>query len=223
MKRAIFVTGTNTGVGKTLITGGLGLALKTKGLNVGVMKPVETGCRQRGRTSIPQDVLLLTTLLEIDDALELVSPYRFRAPLAPLLAAEREDVRISLSKISTALNELLRRHDIVLVEGAGGLLVPLTKTLTYAALCQRLGLPFLLVVSNRLGAINHTLLTLWAAKKLGLRCLGIILNTTEERTQDIAQRTNRRALDALSGTPVIGEIPFLRKICLLYTSDAADE
>jgi len=210
IRKAIFITGTDTGVGKTLVTGGLCLSLRAQGIGAGVMKPVETGCPPRGKKLVPQDALFLKNLLKLKDKLDVIAPYRFRAPLAPFLAGKMEGVRISLSKISRALNALVSRHDIILVEGAGGLLVPLTKTLTYAELCKRLVLPIILVVSNRLGAINHTLLTLRAAESLGIECLGIILNTGE-KTHDLAQKTNRRVLDAVCGTPVIGEIPFLKK------------
>lgn len=205
---ALFITGTDTGSGKTLVTGGLGLALKSLGIDVGVMKPVETGCRRKGKSLIPEDAAYLTDLLGIDDDPDLVTPYCFRAPLAPYLAGEKEGVSVSLSTISGALRQLTSRHDCVLVEGAGGLLVPLSKRVTYAEMCRRLGLTFILVVGNRLGAINHTLLTLRAAEGLGLTCRGILLNSVE-KTRDLAQRTNRRALETLSGARVIGEIPFL--------------
>jgi len=209
-RKAIFITGTDTGVGKTLVTGGLCLALRAQGIDAGVMKPVETGCPHRGNYLVPQDALFLKNLLGLKDNLDVIAPYRFRAPLAPFLASKMEGGRISLSMISRNLNELGRCHDVVIVEGAGGLLVPIAKNLTYAELCKKLGLLIVLVVSNKLGAINHTLLTLRAAESLGIKCLGIILNTGE-KTHDLAQRTNRRVLDAISKTPVIGEIPFLKK------------
>jgi len=210
IRKAIFITGTDTGVGKTLVTGGLCLALRAQGINAGVMKPVETGCPPRGKKLVPQDALFLKNLLKLTDKLDTIAPYRFRAPLAPYLASEMEGARISLLKISRALNTLVRCYDVVLVEGAGGLLVPLTRNITYAEMCKKLGLPIILVVSNKLGAINHTLLTLRAAESLGIECLGIILNTVVE-TLDLAQKTNQRVLDAVCGTPVIGEIPFLKK------------
>lgn len=208
--KAIFITGTDTGVGKTFVTGGLGLVLQSRGFDVGVMKPVETGCPRRGKSLIPQDALRLTYLLRLRDSLDLIAPYRFRMPVAPLVASREEGVMISLSVISDALGTLRRLHDIILVEGAGGLLVPLTARLHYGEMCRRLRLPFILVSPNRLGTINHTLLTISASRSMGLRCVGVILNMGGKRP-DPSCRSNPGILKSLSEVPLIGKVPRLKR------------
>ncbi len=207
-ERAIFITGTDTGVGKTLVTGGLGLALQGLGVDVGVMKPAETGCPVRGGTPIPADGRYLMDLLGVRDDPAAVVPYALRAPLAPHVAAGLEGITISPARIADALDSLCRAHEVVLVEGAGGFLVPLAAGTTFGDLCRRLRLPFILVAANRLGAINHTLLTLGAGRDLGLGCLGSILNTPD-RGRDPSRGTNRGAIEAFSREPVLGTIPYL--------------
>lgn len=205
--RSLLITGTDTGVGKTHVSCGLAAAFAAGGLRVGVLKPVETGCPQNedGKRA-PQDARLLQLFSGCDAAPELICPYALRDPLAPLVAARREGVDIRIEKIEAAHCRITTAHDVTLVEGAGGLLVPIAPGLSYAELAARLDLAVVVVVASRLGAINHALLTVRHARSLGLRVLGYIVNFLTPGT-DIAADTNVEVLHELLGPP-LGVVPY---------------
>ncbi len=206
MARGVFVIGTDTGVGKTAVAAGLAWSLRRRGIDVGVMKPVETGVRgDRG-----SDAEQLRRAGGVEDTIEAIRPYRFTAPLAPLIAARRQRTRISLAAIKRGYERLARRHDMLVVEGAGGLMAPLTATHTTLDLAQTFDLPLLLVIGNRLGAINHALLTLHAANARGLRFLGGVVNHPGP-DRDHAIRTNPRVLRELLDLPHWAVVPYLTK------------
>ena len=172
--KGIFVTGTDTGVGKTLVAAALARFLAGRGKNVGVMKPVETGVVDPSLAG--EDTGLLRWASSSSDDLDLVSPYRLRLPLSPSLAAEQEGVRIDLGHLTAAARTLRAKHEFLLVEGAGGLMVPLAGGLLMADLVRQLGLPLLVVCRPGLGTINHTLLTLFAARAMEIPLAGFIIN-----------------------------------------------
>ncbi|MBF8265694.1 MAG: dethiobiotin synthase [Dehalococcoidia bacterium] len=209
--RGIFVTGTDTGIGKTVVAGGLALALKQKGIDVGVMKPVETGCQLRNGQLIAEDALFLREVCGVSDDLAVINPYRLPDPLAPAIAAERSGVKIDMDVIRLSYLGLSSQHQAVIVEGAGGLLVPLTDRLFMADLARILELPVLLVSRASLGTINHTLLSLNYLQQVGLTAIGVVMNrsTTEN---GIAEQTNEEALKRLIDCPFLGTMPFLSVI-----------
>ncbi|MDE2180366.1 MAG: dethiobiotin synthase [candidate division NC10 bacterium] len=209
--KGLFITGTDTGVGKTLITAGLAHALRACGIDVGVMKPVETGCPTRNGLLRPLDALTLREAAGSRDTLDLINPYRFREPLAPLVAAERSRRCIEIDRLLERFGRLADRHAMMLVEGAGGLLVPITEELSFLDLATRLRLPLLIVVGSRLGALNHARLTVEAARAARVPVTGAIVNrATPERSP--AHITNLSALHRLLPIPVLGEIPYLGSI-----------
>jgi dethiobiotin synthetase len=197
MSKALFITGTDTGVGKTVITGLLARILRKRGLRVGIMKPVETGCPQEGERLLPQDALFLRHISGCTAPAEVVTPYAFAEPVAPAIAAELASTRIELSRIRSCYEQLLAQHDYVLVEGAGGLLVPLTVRHTMHDMAVALALPILVVASNKLGAINHTALTVAVARERS-EVVGIVLNHTQA-VDGIAMQTNADALRSWGG------------------------
>ncbi len=203
--KGVFVVGTDTGVGKTLVAAGLVWALRRRGLDVGVMKPVESGVAGQAHA----DAELLRRVAGTSDPLPDISPYRFGPPLAPLVVARRQRTRISLATIVQRFHQLARRHDIVAVEGVGGLMVPLSEKKTTLDLAKALGLPLILVISNKLGAINHALLTVQVAKSHGLQVLGGVINQTGQ-VRDDAVRTNPRVLQELLTFPCWAVVPHLR-------------
>ena len=211
MGTGIFITGTDTGVGKTLVACGLAALLKECGYRVGVMKPAETGCEEKDGQLFPQDTFYLKEASGCEVPLEKICPYRLRAPLAPSVAAEIEGVKIDIDQIVRLYTEISSAHDITLVEGAGGLLVPLLPHYTYADLAKLLKLPLLVVAANRLGAINHLLLTLEHASCRGLRVLGYVLNHLESQPS-LAAETNREVLFSLMAVPCVGEIPHIEDL-----------
>ncbi len=216
--QGIFITGTDTGVGKTYTALCLIRTARVLGINITAMKPFETGCSVSGRRSIPTPTDA-TKLMKAcgTDKLAMVNQYRFTAPAAPYTAAQIENKRISIDRVLSVYNTLSKQYDFVVVEGAGGLLVPITKNFSYADLAKELALPVLIVSANKLGVINHTLLTVdyIANHRLGL--LGVVLNNMT-RKNDIAKKTNPHALSGLLGRMFLGEITFnnFRKDVALY-------
>ena len=209
--RSLFITGTDTGVGKTTVACCLAASLRRRGMRIGVLKPAETGCAADATGGrIPADAQRLAFFAASDRSLAETCPYALNDPLAPMVAADRDGVRIELQKIVAAHEALVESHDITLVEGAGGLLVPLTHSLTFADLALRLRLPLLLVVGNRLGAISHALLTVRAARAQGLEVLGYIVNALDS-VSDLATETNAAVLAEWLG-PALGNLPHLGTI-----------
>jgi dethiobiotin synthetase len=207
MGQGIFITGTDTGVGKTFVACALAAQLRESGYRVGVMKPAETGCDSNRGELAPQDALALKAAAACEVPLEQICPYQFRDPLAPSVAAEREGRRIDVDRLMNVYREISAAHDITLVEGAGGLMVPLLPSYTYADFANVLKLPVIVVAANKLGVLNHLLLTLEHASCKGLRVLGYVLNEAE-RVPSLAVETNREALFALTAVPCLGEVSY---------------
>jgi dethiobiotin synthetase len=200
---ALLVTGTDTGIGKTFVACALAHALRARGRTVAVMKPVETGV-----VSEPEDALRLREAAADPAPLEDICPYRLRAPLAPAVAARAEGVTIDLARLETLIRRRQAAADVLLVEGAGGLLVPIRDGITYADLAARLGLPLLVVAANRLGTINHCALTAGAAAAAGLTVLGFVLSQPSPEC-DASTTSNTATIEALTGLTCLGEIPHL--------------
>ncbi len=214
MTNGIFIAGTDTGIGKTIIAGGIAAALKSRGIDIGVMKPFETGISKLNGAWKLQDGAFLKKSAGVKDPDELITPFCFEKPLAPYVAANLENVQIDLNKVHQAFNELLSRHSLVVVEGAGGLIVPIKKKYFYANLARDLNLSVIIVVRPGLGSINHTLLTTKAAQSYGLRVIGIIFNNYSNCHYGTAEKTNPEAIEELSNIPVLGEMPFLSNLSL---------
>lgn len=208
MGSGLFITGTDTGVGKTFVAAGLAALLRSRGYRVGVMKPAETGCLERDGKLIPEDAVRLRDASGSQEPIEKICPYRLPEPLAPSIAAAHAGVRIDIDHLFALYQEINSSHDVTLVEGAGGLMVPLLPSFTYADLVRVMKLPVLVVAANKLGAINHLLLTLEHASCKGLSVLGYVLNCVLNDSS-LAAETNREVLANLTGVPCLGELPFL--------------
>jgi dethiobiotin synthetase len=202
-QKGFLITGTDTGVGKTFIGCGLLSAFRRRGLHVAPFKPAETGC-EIDRTSgelIPADAALLLRASETPLSLEAICPYRFRMPVAPWVAAQREAKPIDPALLAERYKEIATAHDVVIVETAGGILVPLTEQFHYGNLARLLELPVLVVAGSKLGVINHALLTLEYLNHAGLRVLGCVLNHAYAE-RNAATETNAGTLAHLAGTRV---------------------
>lgn len=208
MGGGIFITGTDTGVGKTFVASGLAALLRDLGYRVGVMKPAETGCSERDGRLVAEDAERLQNASGCIEPIEIICPYRLPEPLAPSIAAERAGVKIDIDHLLAVYREISSKHDITLVEGAGGLMVPLLPSYTYADFARVLKLPILVVAANKLGAINHLLLTLEHASCNGLSVVGYVLNRTTNEIS-LAADTNREVLLNLTAVPCLGELPFV--------------
>ena len=205
--RGLFVTGTDTGVGKTEVSCAVISSARAAGLDVGAMKPAESGAAD----GEPGDASRLARAAGGGDPAELVCPYRFGPPLAPAVAARLAGVEISLARLVDAARTLSSRHAALLVEGAGGLLVPLTPSATYADLAVALGLPVLLVARAGLGTVNHTALTVEALRARGLAIAGIVLNRTAAE-DDPSVPHNAAEIARLTGLTPLVTLPFVRDI-----------
>jgi len=204
--RGIFITGTDTGVGKTVAAAAIARLLRDRGINVGVMKPVTSGCDCPEGKLRSDDAELLAWGAGCDPADPDIAPYCLAAPIAPSVAAAMEGVRIDFSRIRDAFDRLAARHDFMIVEGAGGLMVPLAGGLMVADLIGRLSLPALVIARPGLGTVNHTVLTCFAAKQLGIETRGVIINDYPE-TPDRAAESAPHLIDSLSGAPLLGIFP----------------
>jgi dethiobiotin synthetase len=214
MARGFFVTGTDTGVGKTVVAGVLIKALQMLGSRVCGMKPIESGCRRRGSMLLPSDGAFLKEISQMKEPLSHVSPSCFESPLAPMIAAEREGRRVDLKNILSIFMVLSDKYDAVVVEGIGGLRVPIKADYSVADLAAEMGLPLLVVASPFLGTINHTLLTIDYAQAKGLEIAGIVINYMRPSEGSLAEGTNPSVLERLSPVPLIGRVPYLDYIAL---------
>ncbi len=208
---SFLITGTDTGVGKTVVGCGLAADLTAQRKRVGILKPAETGCPEREGELYPQDAALLAGFAQSSLPLEEICPYRFAPPVAPSVAADMAGTAIEVNRIREHLQRQVASHDIVIVEGAGGLLVPLNGRYSFADLAADLQLPVLIVIGSKLGALNHALLTFHCAQARSLPVLGYILNhpTPVSDNSDLAIQTNAQTLAGLTDVPCLGILPYM--------------
>lgn len=211
MRRGIFITGTDTEVGKThvacLLAGELG-----RNFRVGVMKPAESGCARVQGRAFPRDAALLKEASRCDWPIERICPHAFFGALAPAEAARREGRSIDLSLIRRTCKEMQAAHDIVLVEGAGGLLAPIWGAHTCADLAKDLNLPLLIVARAGLGTLNHSLLTLEVAQTRNIAVLAVVLNQSQKMEEDESVKTNAQILRQHTKVPVLGPLPHVSPV-----------
>jgi len=202
----LFVTGTDTGVGKTVVSLALMALLQAKGYSVAAMKPVASGCTRHSGRLVNDDARRLQ--VQADPALPYddVNPYAFEPAIAPHLAAAEVARPIALEVIAGAYTRLSDRADLTVVEGVGGWLVPLNGRQTVADLALRLGLPVLLVVGIRLGCLNHALLSARSIDGHGTRLAGWVANHVAPDTERAAE--NVASLQARIEAPLLGEVPW---------------
>jgi dethiobiotin synthetase len=196
MAKGLFVTGTDTDVGKTVVSCGVVSLLKSWGAKVGAMKPIATGNREDARR--------LKEAAGMDDPLDLINPQFFKAPLAPAVSAALEERRVDMEAIYKAYWVLQKKYDILIVEGVGGVKVPLSDSTYVIDLMQALRLPVLVVAHARLGTLNQTLLTLDALAAGRLSLLGVLLNGNQGKT--LAEKTNADVLQDYTVMDVFGAL-----------------
>lgn len=214
--KGLFVTGTDTGSGKTIISGLLARYLSGKGHNVITQKWIATGCR----AGFAEDVRLHCKIMhrkagELKDYFKLICPYTFKTPSSPHLASKIENRPIRPEKIVNTFRALSRDFDFVIAEGIGGALVPYNEKGLVIDVARRLDLPVLLVAANKLGAINHTLLTIEALRRRKIRILGIIFNNQENEDKLII-KDNPVIIEKLSNCRIFGSLPWVKEYDKLY-------
>ncbi|MEI5907497.1 dethiobiotin synthase [Bacillus spongiae] len=205
MSKGIFVTGTDTEIGKTFITGGIAAALKEAGHDVGVFKPMLSGVNRENPES---DAFYLKRMSQDNTPLEKINPYCFPEPLAPYVAAKRQGEHVTKEELVRAWEQIKNQHEFYFIEGAGGLAVPLGENYLVSDLAKEIGLPILIVARPSLGTVNHTLLTIEYAKQAGLNVLGVIINGLKKES-GIAEATNPSLIEQFSGVPVLGVVPWM--------------
>ena len=205
--RGLFVTGTDTEVGKTVVAGGIAKVLKARGRAVGVFKPVASGCHSDRGTLVSHDAEFLAHCVDSTETLDHICPVRFRELLAPEVAVQRGAEALELDVIRTYYNRLAGAKDVMIVEGIGGLLVPLGQDMLVADLVVQMDLAVLIVAKPGLGTLNHTLLTIEAARARGLRVAGVVINSYVAETASVAEETNPAAIERASGVKVLALVP----------------
>ncbi len=205
----LFVTGTDTEVGKTVIAGGLARVLHDAGRRVGVMKPIATGCPRQPRVGlVSPDAEFLAHCADAPDTLSEINPIRYAQPLAPSVAARRAKRPVDHQAIRQAFDRIRRRSDYMIVEGIGGLLVPIDDKTCVADLAAELALPLVIVARAGLGTINHTLLTVEAARARDLPIAGIVLNRYQPDSATLAEETNPETIAHHCRLPLPTIVPY---------------
>jgi dethiobiotin synthetase len=209
MNHGLFITGTDTGVGKTVVAAAIIKALHLQGIHACGMKPIETGCSRVGNTLYPSDGMFLKKVARMDEHIGFVTPYCFENPVAPSLASEMEGKAIHIPLITEKFQALLERYPAVVVEGIGGILVPIKKDYFVVDLIRELDLPLVIVARPSLGTINHTLLTIDYALGKGIKVSGVIINFSRPPESTVAENTNPLLLEQICPVPVVGIFPHL--------------
>lgn len=208
--RGLFITGTSTGVGKTAIAAGLAWALRKRKVNVGVMKPFATANRAFSKKYRSQDTAMLARAAGVDDPDSDLNPYFYSLAASPLVASQlKREPQASIEKALQVLQALARKHDFMIVEGIGGIMVPLTENESVADFAKSTDLPVVIVSSSMLGTLNHTLLTVMACKEFGINVRGITVNKMPKKPSIVEQKAPE-VIERLTGIKVLGTVPFLK-------------
>jgi dethiobiotin synthetase len=184
--------------------------MQASGIKTGAMKPVESGCGREGDILMPYDGGFLKETARMDDPIRLVTPYCFENPLAPHAASEIEGTVVNVNEIKKAFYSLYKHYEAMVVEGVGGLMVPITKNYFVLDMAKEMGLPLIVVAKPGLGTINHTLLTVNYALEAGLDVAGVVINFSRPPEESLAEKTNPKLLSEICPVPVIGIFPFIK-------------
>jgi dethiobiotin synthetase len=203
----LFVTGTDTGVGKTVVAGAIADWFRRRHRRVGVLKPVATGAVHRREGWVSEDAEFLAHCADARFPLDVICPQRYAEPLAPAVAAERAGVPVDWEAVQRSLRMIKRGSDVMIVEGVGGVMVPLDANHTVLDLARWLRLPAVVVARPNLGTINHTLLTVHALRGAGLTVAGVVINRYPPDTPGVAEETNPRAIEKWGKVPVLCVVP----------------
>ncbi len=212
--KGIFVTGTDTGVGKSIITGLLAKYLREKGYKVVTQKWVQTGSRLSADINLHLKIMGVAKGA-IKDHLDCVCPYIFKLPASPHLAAKAENRKINITRIKQSFKSLSSKFDFVIVEGIGGALVPVNDKRLVIDIARELGLPVLIVAQNKLGAINHILMTIEVLKQRKMKILGILFNNCPGQNKLILQ-DNPEIIRKMTQQKILGVLPWNKRLDLLY-------
>lgn len=203
----LFITGTDTAVGKTVIAGAIAQWFARRGANVAVCKPIATGCVWRREGLVSEDAEFLASCAESRHPLDQICPQRYAEPLAPAVAAQRAGQPVDWPVIDRSIQQMCVGSNVMIVEGVGGVAVPLDENTTVLHLANWLRLPAVVVTRPELGTINHTLLTLGALRSAGVQIAGVVINRYPAESASIAEETNPTAIEKWGGVPVLCIVP----------------
>jgi dethiobiotin synthetase len=206
--KGFFVTGTDTDVGKTIISSGLAAVLKEKKVDVGVFKPLLSGIAREDPAS---DTSLLKQMSQTSLSYEEITPFEFKEPLAPYLAGKLEGRIVRMEEVLSHWEKIREKHEFFIVEGAGGISVPLGEGFLVSDLIKALQLPIVIVARPNLGTFNHIFLTVQYAKSLGLSIAGIVINGINDHP-DLAEKTNPELIEEFCSVPILGITPKLKEM-----------
>jgi dethiobiotin synthetase len=208
----LFITATDTGAGKTLVSGAIAKILSAQGKKIGVLKPIATGCRKVRGTLVSEDAEFLSACIDDKLTLDLINPIRYEIPASPFACERAEKKKVDLKKIFHAYKQICRNSDFVIVEGIGGAKVPLTNNYDVLDLAKDLKLPVVIVAGAKLGTINHTLLTIEAVRHKGLSLAGIVINGYDKKTADYAEKSNAEIIKKLGKVKILAVVPYDKKV-----------
>jgi dethiobiotin synthetase len=204
---SIFVTGTDTGVGKTVIAGALADWFRRRGARVAVLKPAATGCVHRREGLVSEDAEFLAACADARFPLDLICPQRYEEPLAPAVAAERANQPLDWDAIDRSIRLMSRESDVMIIEGVGGVMVPMDPRHTVLDMAVWLGSPTVVVARPNLGTINHTLLTVAALRSVDVKVAGVVINRFHTDGASIAEETAGRAIETWGKIPILATVP----------------
>ena len=207
----LLVTGTDTGIGKTVIAGAIAAWFRRHGHRTGVLKPAASGCVRRREGLVSEDAEFLAHCADAPQPLDVIAPQRFLEPLAPAVAAQRAGVTFDWSSIQRSIDAISRDSDVLIVEGVGGIMVPMDETHMMLDVARLLKLPAVVVARPALGTINHTLLTVNALRGAGVEVAGVVINRYPAETPPVAEETNPRAIEKWGKVPVLAIVPDTRE------------
>jgi dethiobiotin synthetase len=203
----LFITATDTGVGKTVIASAIARWYRDRGSRVGVCKIAATGCARRREGLISEDSEVLAHCADSAFSLDVICPIRYAEPLAPAVAAQRSGVPLDWSLLQSSLHTMSSQSDVMIIEGVGGVMVPMDEKHTVLDVARWLRLPTIIVARPDLGTINHTLLTVNALRSAGVKIAGVVINRYPTNTPDTAQETNPAAIQKWADVPVLCLVP----------------
>ena len=207
-KAGLFITGTGTGVGKTLIAGAIAKILTDKGLKVGVFKPIATGCKHSWEGLISNDAWFLCYCANSDLSLSTINPVGYPTPAAPIISAACDGPVVDFDRIAAAYKQISDSSDIVIVEGIGGVRVPLTEEFDLLDLAVEFAMPLVIVARPNLGTINHTLMTIDCVRAAELKITGVVINGYKATESTIAEDTAPEVIAKCSGVDILSVVPF---------------
>lgn len=203
----LFVTGTDTGVGKTVVAGAIAHWFRKRSFRVAVLKPAATGCVRRREGLVSEDAEFLAHCADARHPLDLICPQRYAEPLAPAVAAERAGRPLDWAAVQRSIDLMSRDSDVLVVEGVGGVMVPMDERHTVLDVAVALGLPAIVVARPGLGTINHTVLTLNALRSAGVKVAGVVVNRYPAESASVAEETNLRAVEKWGKAALLSVVP----------------